>query len=69
MATKSDINALRTELKGDISSLRMEMKAGFDLLRSEIELVRRDMTIRLGGMLVVGFGLIGALIRMMPLHP
>lgn len=69
LATKGDINALRTELKGDISSLRTEMKGEFGLLRSDIELVRRDMTIRLGGMLMVGFGVLAALIRLLPLHP
>jgi hypothetical protein len=80
LATRADINALRTELKGDIAALRTdlkgdtaalrtEMKGEFGLVRTEIELVRRDITIRLGGMLVLGFGVLAALIRLMPAHP
>jgi hypothetical protein len=77
---KGDINGLRTELKGDIASLRAELKADIGSLRSElkgemgslrsdIELLRRDMTIRLGGMMVVGFGVLAVIIRLAPPHP
>jgi hypothetical protein len=69
LATRADINALRSELKGDIAAFRTEMKGEFGLVRAEIELVRRDITIRLGGMLVLGFGVVAALIRLMPAHP
>ena len=57
-ATKGDIAALRS----DIAFLRAE----FDM---KLELLRRDMTIRLGGMIVVGVGLIIALMRIFTLHP
>ncbi len=69
LATKGDIHALRTELKGDIASLRSEQKGDIASLRSDIELLRRDMTIRLGGMMVVGFGVLAVIIRLAPLHP
>ena len=51
LATKSDISALRTEV------------------RSEMELLRRDLTIRLGGMMVVAVGVIITAIRFLPPHP
>ena len=80
LATKGDIHALRTELKGDIASLRGELKGDIASLRSEqrgdiaslrsdIELLRRDMTIRLGGMMAVGFGVLAVIIRLAPPHP
>src|SRR5450631_4406457 len=80
LATKADINTLRSELKADIGSLRTEVKADIGSLRSElkgdiaslrsdIELLRRDMTIRLGGMMVVGFGVLAVIIRLAPPHP
>jgi hypothetical protein len=47
---------------GDIASLPAT-------LRREIELMRRDLTIRLGGTMVVGAGVLLAAIRYLPLHP
>jgi hypothetical protein len=80
LATKGDINALRSELKADIGSLRSELKGDIGSLRSElkgdiasltsdIELLRRDMTIRVGGMMVMGFGVLAVIIRLVPPHP
>jgi hypothetical protein len=69
LATKGDINALRSELKGDIASLRSELKGDSSSLRNDIELLRRDMTIRLGGMMVIGFGVLAVIIRLVPPHP
>jgi hypothetical protein len=43
----------------DLDRLRTELKA-------EIELLRRDLTIRLGGMIVVAVGIILAAIRYLP---
>ena len=69
LATKGDINALRSELKADIGSLRSELKGDIASLTSDIELLRRDMTIRLGGMMVMGFGVLAVIIRLVPPHP
>jgi hypothetical protein len=64
VATKHDIDELRTAIKADVESLRTAAKA--DVVRLEnkidgtivqlenkIELVSRDLTIRLGGMIVL----------------
>jgi len=48
--------------KADLATLRAELKA-------EIELLRRDLTIRLGGGIVVAVGFILAAIRYLPPHP
>jgi hypothetical protein len=58
LATKADIGSLRTEVKGDMG-----------LLRHDMELLRRDLTIRLGGMMVVAVGVLLTGIRYLPLHP
>jgi hypothetical protein len=47
LATKADI----ASVKADIAALRAELKA-------DIELLRRDMTIRFGSMMVVAVGII-----------
>ena len=55
LATRSDLDRLRAELKAEIAAVRVEM-----------ELLRRDLTIRLGGMVVVAVGVILAAIRYLP---
>ncbi len=51
---------LREARDADLSRLatRDEMNAGFAALRAEMEILRRDLTIRLGGMLVVATGVL-----------
>jgi hypothetical protein len=52
--------ALRETRDADLSRLatREEMNAGFAALRAEMEILRRDLTIRLGGMIVVATGVL-----------
>ena len=57
LATKGDVVAV----KSDISTPRTEVKA-------EMELLRRDLTIRLGGMMAVAVGVILTAIRFLPPH-
>jgi len=63
---KGDIAALRAELKGDIAALRAELKGDIAALKADIELLRRDLTIRLGSMIVVAVGILLAAIRYLP---
>jgi hypothetical protein len=58
LATKSDIAGVRSE----IASLRAE-------LLGSMELLRRDMTIKLGGMIFIAVGVLLAAMRYMPPHP
>jgi len=48
---KDDIARLETSLRGDIAHLGTA-------LRAEMEILRRDLTIRLGGMIVVATGVL-----------
>jgi hypothetical protein len=51
---------LRETRDADLSRLatRDEMNAGFAALRAEMEILRRDLTIRLGGMIVIATGIL-----------
>jgi hypothetical protein len=70
---KAEIANLRTELKAEIASLRAELKADGVSLRgefkSDIEILRRDLVIKLGGMLVISVGILLTAIRYLPPHP
>lgn len=79
LATKADVavtNAavatLRVELKSDISNLRTELKTEIGSSRTEfkldLELLRRDIIIKLGSMLVISVGILLTAFRYFP-HP
>jgi hypothetical protein len=57
-ATKGDIEALDAKIDTRIERLSAEFKAEIALLRSEMEILRRDVTIRLGSMIVVATGVL-----------
>jgi hypothetical protein len=73
LATKADLNALGGALRSEMAQLRSELKGEMTGLRGEVktdlELLRRDMTIRLGGMMVLGVGVMVTAMRLMLLHP
>ena len=70
LVTKADLDAAVAALRAEIAALRAELKAEIAALGAELnsamELLRRDMTIRLGGMLVVAVGILLAAIRYLP---
>ncbi len=49
--------------KSDLDQLRGEVRQEFALVRKDMELLSTTMTVRLGSMLVVGFGLMIASLR------
>lgn len=68
-AVTSDIEALRAEMKSDSAAGRHETKSEFALLRRDMEVMRRDMVIKLGAMMFVAVGVILAAMRYLPPHP
>lgn len=54
------------KLFAEISSVTTELKATRNELLAAIELLRRDMTIKLGGMTFVAVGVLLAAMRYMP---
>jgi hypothetical protein len=80
LATKQDLVHLKQELTGTITELRLEMVNRFALQAQEIATLRTDvardmatlglrMTVRLGSMLFVGFGLTIAAMRLWMYQP
>jgi hypothetical protein len=57
LASKSDLDSLRRDLRAEIALMRQELK-------SDMELLRSSMTIRLGSMLVVGLSLLFAALKL-----
>jgi hypothetical protein len=75
IATKADLQVLRNESQAELQLLRQEMRAEFKLVRQEIaatvarlegrmELLSRDMTVRLGSMQIVGLTLLFAALKL-----
>ena len=65
LATKADVEAIRADVerleaatKADFARFELTMKAEIARLESQIELLRRDLTIRLGSMIVVMTGIL-----------
>lgn len=72
-ADSGEVKALSAEFKREIQRVeeRLDAKIGHLEARvdAKLELVKRDVTIRLGGMMIVGFGaLLAALRFMLPAH-
>jgi hypothetical protein len=65
-AVKADLSLGRTEFQGEFEKLRLEFKAGFATVHADLELLRRDMTIKLGGMIFLAAGLTIAAMRFIP---
>lgn len=63
-ATKSDVDALRNELRADVALVRQESNADIALLRYELgaglSALRKDMTIWLGSVRIIGMRLLFA---------
>lgn len=73
---RTELAALRTELKTEHAALRTDLKADNAAMRTDlerqiaanshaIEVLKRDLTIRLGGMLVAAVGVLLAAMRFM----
>jgi len=61
LATKDDLATVRNDLKAEIAATRTGLK-------NDIELLRRDITIKFGGMMVIAVGVLLAAIRYLPPH-
>lgn len=63
-----EIRDVDTKLSGRLTSFETKTETRFAALDAKIELLRRDMTIKLGGMMIIAVGVILTAIRFMP-HP
>ncbi len=64
LATKQDLLLLKQELTGRITELRQEIEGRFVLQNQRIDTLELRLTVKLGSMLFVGFGLTIAAMRL-----
>ena len=72
LATKTDIakieqtiKELETSLNQKIKELDTSLKHDIELLRAEIKAMEQRLTIRLGGMLIIGIGAVATMIKLL----
>jgi hypothetical protein len=69
---KNEIRVVKDELKEDIAGVKGEiggLRHGIAIQHADMELLRRDLTIKAGGMMVIAVGILLAAIRYLPPHP
>ncbi len=73
LEVKSDLLTVTTGLERDIARVRTDLEHSISQVRIDLEykiaLMGRDLTIRLGGMIIAATGILLAAMRFMPLHP
>ncbi|MBV8888205.1 MAG: DUF1640 domain-containing protein [Alphaproteobacteria bacterium] len=65
-AVRAELQAVRAELKADIAALRAELRSEVAALRAEMASLENRLLIRLGGLMVILFGLMFAALRYLP---
>ncbi|MBM4267648.1 MAG: DUF1640 domain-containing protein [Deltaproteobacteria bacterium] len=69
LATKSDLEHLGSELRQEMGAMREELRSELHreigLLRSEMREMETRLTVRLGGMMVGGFGALAVLVEVL----
>ena len=64
IATKSDLQLLRTELHQECALIRKDMEILANRIDNRIDGLSTTMTVRLGSMLIVGLGLLFAALKL-----
>ena len=64
IATKSDLQLLRQELRESNALIRKDMEILSGRIDNRIDMLSTTMTIRLGSMLMMGFGLLFAALKL-----
>ncbi|ECQ3321644.1 DUF1640 domain-containing protein [Salmonella enterica] len=62
-AVKESHEAVDVATKRDLDDVRKELKADIAELRKDMEMIRKDIIIKFGGMLVVAVGVLAAIIK------
>ena len=62
---RGEMKDLGAELRGEMKDIKIELKADIFQLKTEIRSLEDRMTIKLGAMLVVGIGVLGAMIKLL----
>ena len=65
LATKADLETLRVGTKGDLREETLKLERRIDGLDNRIGQLENRLTIKLGGMMVVGFGVVAAFVKLL----
>jgi hypothetical protein len=63
VATKQDLQRLEAAVKSDIVALRLELKADIARVEQRLDVVEHRLLIRLGGLIVAAAGIMLAVLR------
>ncbi len=64
LATKSDLDLLRVELRQELTLVRKDQESLATTFHKDLELLSTRMTVRLGSMLMLGLGLLFAALKL-----
>jgi hypothetical protein len=67
LVTKQDLLGTKNELQADLGTLRTELRTEVGTLRTAIDTQTLRLTVRLGGIVVAGFGILAVAIGTMAL--
>jgi len=68
-SVRADLKAEATAIRTEIATLEHSVGVRFDGVRADMEILRRDMTIRMGSMMMLAVGVLLTAIRFLPPHP
>jgi hypothetical protein len=66
IATKADVQLLRSELHQECALIRKDMELLSSRIDNRMDMLSTTMTVRLGSMLMVGLGLLFAALKLAP---
>lgn len=64
IATKADLQLLEQKLLAHVTANVVELRQEITLVRKDMEILSTTMTVRLGSMLMLGFGLLFAALKL-----
>jgi hypothetical protein len=65
-AVRADLQASEAAIRSDLKAFEISVDGRFKVLEASLEILRRDITVKAGGMLVVAVSVILAAMRYMP---
>ncbi len=65
LATKRDITEMETSLRRDMKELEVRLTQQIELVRRDMEVIRRDIVIWLGGLIIASTTALGILMKLL----
>jgi len=65
LASSRDLRELELNLKRDLKELELNLKHDIENVRNDIEMLKHDLLLKLGGMLAVSVGVVATLVKIL----